>query len=64
MANAMNCLAGSRSAPAKPVKQSKKRSRNPPAAAAIKRASQRVANPYGGFNSVLKLSLAVRTSIL
>jgi hypothetical protein len=28
------------------------------------RASQRVANPYGGFNSVLMMPLAVRTSIL
>jgi len=28
------------------------------------RASQRVANPYGGFNSILKLPLEVRTSIL
>lgn len=28
------------------------------------RASQRVANPYGGFNSVLLVPLAVRTSIL
>jgi hypothetical protein len=27
-------------------------------------ASQRVANPYGGFNSVLMVPLAVRTSIL
>jgi hypothetical protein len=25
---------------------------------------QRVANPYGGFNSILKLPLEVRTSIL
>jgi hypothetical protein len=28
------------------------------------RASQRVANPYGDFNSVLIVPLAVRTSIL
>jgi 1,4-alpha-glucan branching enzyme len=28
------------------------------------RASQRVANPYGGFNSVLLVPLAVKTSIL
>ena len=28
------------------------------------RASQRVANPYGGFNSVLLVPLEVRTSIL
>ena len=28
------------------------------------RASQRVANPYGGFNSVLMVPLAVKTSIL
>jgi 1,4-alpha-glucan branching enzyme len=28
------------------------------------RASQRVANPYGGFNSVFLVPLAVRTSIL
>lgn len=27
-------------------------------------ASQRVASPYGGFNSILKLPLEVRTSIL
>jgi len=27
-------------------------------------ADQRVANPYGGFNSVLRVPLAVRTSIL